>query len=217
MNYVLRYSRSKILKIIWCFARLFVPLHYVIRDSRIANWKYKAMKQNGMKPQDVVVLMKKITPQGQTMLNKDIATSLGISASEVSEAMERSRVAQLVDSTKTRINTLALKDFLISGLRYVFPIQPGALVRGVPTAVSAAPISQYVTSGNEMFVWPYKKGTMRGQAITPLYSTIPEAVKKDEDLYKLLVIADTLRMGRVRERDVAIQELDKYIAAYGNQ
>ena len=174
------------------------------------------MKQNGMKPQDVVVLMKRITPQGQTMLNKDIAQSLGISASEVSEAMERCRVAQLVDNAKKRVNVLALKDFLTGGLRYVFPIQPGNLVRGVPTAVSAAPINQYIPS-DEVFVWPYKKGAVRGQAITPLYSTIPEAVEQDADLYKLLVIADTLRMGRVRERDIAIQELDKYIAAYGNQ
>lgn len=175
------------------------------------------MKQNGMKPQDLVVLMKKMTPKGQIMMNKDVAVSLGISASEVSEAMERCRVAQLVDNTKKKVNVLALKDFLVSGLRYVFPIQPGALVRGIPTAVSASPISQYVPSGNEVFVWPYKKGTIRGQAITPLYSTVPEAIMQDEDLYRLLVIADTLRFGRVRERDIAIQELDKYIMAYGNQ
>ena len=170
-----------------------------------------------MKPQDVAILLKRMTPQGKVMLNKDIATSLGISASEVSEAMERCRVAQLVDNSKKRVNTLALKEFLVNGLRYVFPIQLGSVVRGVPTAVSAPPINQHISSDSERFVWPYKKGMVRGQAITPLYSTIPEAVEKDADLYKLLVIADTLRMGRVRERDVAIQELDKYIAAYGNQ
>jgi hypothetical protein len=44
---------------------------------------------------------------------------------------------------------------------------------------------------------------------------VPEAAEKDPELYRLLVIADTLRMGRVRERNVAIQELDKYIEAYG--
>ena len=175
------------------------------------------MKQNGMKPQDLVVLMKKMTPLGQSMMNKDVAASLGISASEVSEAMKRCRVAQLMDNTKKNVNVLALKDFLVSGLRYVFPIQPGALVRGIPTAVSAEPISQYVQSANEVFVWPYKKGTVRGQAITPLYGTVPEAIMQDEDLYRLLVIADTLRLGRVRERNIAIQELDKYIMAYGNQ
>ena len=174
------------------------------------------MKQSAMKPQDVAILLKRMTPQGKGMLNKDIAASLGISASEVSEAMERCRVAQLVDNEKKRVNALALKDFLVNGLRYVFPIQPGSIVRGVPTAISAAPINQYIPSENESFVWPYKNGTMRGQSITPLYATLPKAVEQDADLYQLLVIADTLRMGRVRERNIAIQELDKHIANYGS-
>ena len=131
--------------------------------------------------------------------------------------MERCRIAQLVDSKKARVNTLALKDFLVSGLRYVFPIQPGNLVRGLPTAVSASPIKDYVDSGKEAFVWPYKGGTLRGQAISPLYKTVPEAVLRDEELYHLLVIADTLRMGHAREREIAIRELDKYIATYADK
>ena len=175
------------------------------------------MKQSVMRPQDVAILLKKMTPQGRMMLGKDVAASLGISASEVSEAMERCRVAQLVDNSKSRVNTLALKEFLVNGLRYVFPILPGSVVRGVPTAVSAPPINQYISSDGETFVWPYKKGTVRGQAITPLYATLPEAVERDNDLYRLLVIADTLRMGRARERNIAIQELDKYIEAYGHR
>lgn len=170
-----------------------------------------------MRPQDVVILLKKMTDEGSRMMNKDVAATLGISPSEVSEAMERCRIAQLVDSKKARVNTLALKDFLVSGLRYVFPIQPGNLVRGLPTAVSASPIKDYVDSGKEAFVWPYKGGTVRGQAISPLYKTVPEAVLRDEELYHLLVIADTLRMRRVREREIAIRELDKYIAAYADK
>lgn len=174
-------------------------------------------KHNGMRPQDIVVLLKKITPQGWSMLNKDIAYSIRISPSEVSDALERCRIAQLMDANKTKVNTLALKDFLVYGLRYVFPIQIGNIVRGMSTAVSASPISDQISNENEKFVWPYKKGTTRGQAIEPLYKTLPEAALNDEDLYKLLVIAETLRMGRVRERDIAIQELDKYISAYVNK
>ena len=36
-------------------------------------------KINGMRPQDIVVLLKKITSAGKAMLNKDVAQSLGIS------------------------------------------------------------------------------------------------------------------------------------------
>lgn len=148
---------------------------------------------------------------------KDIAASLSISPAEVSEAMERCRVALLVDNDKKRVNTLALRDFLVYGLRYVFPAQPGSIVRGVPTASSASPISDHVASSKENYVWAYKKGAMRGIAIEPLYSTVPEAVSNDEELYRLLVIADALRIGRVREKEIAIQELDKAFEEYGKE
>ena len=172
-------------------------------------------KINGMRPQDIVVLLKKITSAGRGMLNKDIAQSLGISPAEISDAMERCRIAQLVDNDKVRVNTLALKDFLVYGIRYVFPAVTGRVMRGVPTAVSASPIKDQIAQGKDVFVWPYKKGTVRGQAIAPLYATVPEAVANDEELYKLLVIVDTLRMGRAREREIAISELDKSFVQYG--
>ena len=172
-------------------------------------------KNNGIRPQDIVVMLKKITPSGRQMLNKDIAASLGISPAEISYAMERCRVAQLVDNDKARVNTLALKEFLVYGLKYVFPAVPGRVMRGVPTAVSASPIKEHITQSNDLFVWPYKKGTMRGQSVNPLYPTVPEAVANDEELYQLLVIVDTLRMGRAREREIAIMELDKAFEKYG--
>jgi len=186
-----------------------------IRNSRIVNLICMNKKINGMRPQDIVVLLKKMTSSGKTMLNKDIAASLGISPAEISDAMERCRVAQLVDPTKSRVNTLALKDFLVYGLKYVFPIVPGSIIRGVPTAVSASPIKEQISQSADTYVWPYKKGNMRGQSVNPLYVTVPEAVTKDEEFYHLLVIVDTLRMGRMREREIAIVELDKAIERYG--
>ena len=186
---------------------------FAIRKSQIHVLMTK--KHNGMRPQDVVILLKKLTTSGKCLMNKDIAASLLISPSEVSDAMERCRIAGLVDNQKSVVNTLALQDFLVSGLRYVFPVQPGAIVRGMPTAVSASPIKEQISVGNENFVWPYKNGTMRGQAILPLYATVPEAASNDDELYRLLVVAETLRMGRTRERTIAIEELRKACEAYG--
>ncbi len=171
-------------------------------------------KNKGMRPQDIVVLLKKMTSSGRQMLNKDIAASLGISPAEISDAMERCRISQLVDNDKARVNTLALKDFLVYGLRYVFPLQLGGVVRGVPTAVSASPFKEQIAQGKDVYVWPYKKGTVRGQSIPPLYATVPEAVANDEELYRLLAIVDALRMGRAREREIAISELEKSFAQY---
>lgn len=59
-----------------------------------------AKSHNGMRPQDIVILLKKVTPTGRSMTNAMIAKELGISASEVSEALERCRIARLVDNLK---------------------------------------------------------------------------------------------------------------------
>lgn len=171
-------------------------------------------KQIVMRPLDIVILLKKISPAGFDMNGKQLADSLGISAAEVSIAMERNRLAGLVDESKSRINTLAFKDFLFFGIKYCFPVKPGSLVRGVPTASSAAPISKTIASNGESYVWKDPKGTERGQSILPLYSNAPLAARKDADFYALLAIVDSLRIGKTRERQVAMEELDKYLEQY---
>jgi len=169
---------------------------------------------NGMRPQDIVILLKKITDKGNGLLNGQVAKELGISPSEVSEALERCRIARLVDANKQRVNILALEEFLVHGLKYVFPVQPQGIVRGIATATSASPMKEKIVSGQEQYVWPAAKGNMRGAAITPLYKTVPVAVAEDDMLYKLLALVDTLRIGRAREVEIAIVELKSILAGY---
>ena len=167
-----------------------------------------------MKEQDLVVLLKKITSKGRELSIRKLAEELGMSASSVSESLERSKKAQLVDRNKKHVNTLALQEFMVHGLAYVFPAETGRVIRGVPTYVSASPIKEQVTNTTDQYVWRYVKGEARGQMIEPLYPSVPEAALRDEELYRLLVIADTLRMGRSREKEIAIAELNKYILCY---
>ncbi|MCH8558679.1 MAG: hypothetical protein LAT84_12695, partial [Balneolia bacterium] len=97
-------------------------------------------------------------------------------------------------------------DFLEHGLKYVYPQHPGALVRGVPTAWSASPLADEIMS-EEKIVWPYAAGKVRGQAVEPLHPSVPVAVLQDEKLHELLSLADALRLGRARERKIAIEAL----------
>jgi hypothetical protein len=166
-------------------------------------------KHSGMRPQDILVLLKIVSMRNPDWLNLDIANSLKISQSEVSEALNRCKIARLMDSDKRKVYINSFKEFLIYGLKYVFPAEPGPIVRGIPTAHSASPIKEHISSGNENFVWPYSKGILRGQAIEPLYDTIPIVVQNDQLFYELLVIIDTFRVGRVRENKIAIDELEK--------
>ena len=52
---------------------------------------------------------------------------------------------------------------------------------------------------------------MRGLAITPLYTSVPEAVEDDARLHLLLSALDIIRVERVREFDKALALLHKEI------
>ncbi len=165
-------------------------------------------RHNGMRPQDVAVLLKVIIAGKGPWLGRDLAQALHLSAAEVSYSLRRSAIAGLYDPVQRKVSRRALLDFLRSGLPYVFPQRPGSIVRGVPTAHSAPPLALQI-SGVEPYVWPSAKGTVRGQAIEPLYSGAIDAALEDEDLHQLLALVDALRVGRVRERELAMQELRK--------
>ena len=151
--------------------------------------------------------MKIVALQDKEWRYIDIANAINISPSEVSEALNRCVIAKLIDSKKRTVRINALNEFLIYGLKYVFPIEPGAMVRGVATAHSASPIKEYFAKGVEVYVWPYAKGKQRGQAIEPLYKTLPAVIEDDQLFYELLTIVDTIRVGRAREVKIAVEEL----------
>jgi len=165
-------------------------------------------KHSGMRPHDVVVLLKIAAKGNEPWLMKDLSIELGISPSEVSESLHRSAYSGLISQNKKQLMKMALLEFLQYGLKYVYPQQPGALVRGIPTAYSAPPLSKYIVS-NENIVWPYAEGNVRGQALEPLYSGAPKAGLQDSKLYELLALTDALRIGKAREKTIAMEELKK--------
>ena len=165
-------------------------------------------QQLQMKPQDVLLLLKIISMNNQSWNQKPIAEALGMSQSEVSESVARSKYAGLLDPSGKQVMRLSLMDFLQFGIRYAFPQKPGPVVRGIPTSHSASPLNNEIQS-TENYVWPYAKGSMRGHSIIPLYTSVPKAALKDKDLYEMLAMVDALRVGRAREKEIAITELKK--------
>jgi predicted transcriptional regulator len=165
-------------------------------------------KHNGMRPHDVVILLKIATKGTDSWTMKDLAYEAKISASEVSESFNRSIYAGLLSSDKKQLMRSALLEFLEHGLKYVYPQQPGALVKGIATAYSADPLVKDIQS-SEQVVWPFAEGDIRGQAIEPLHPNVPAACLEDKKLYELLALADALRIGRKREKQMAMEELKK--------
>lgn len=165
------------------------------------------MKSNNtLKPQDILILLKICTLGEKDWFQHDLSEALGISQSEISECLSRSKYSGLIDANRKKVNVLSLLEFIQYGIKYVFPQQPGAIVRGVATAHSAPPLDQEIIS-DQNYVWPYARGDMRGQAIQPLYRTIPKAVLNDKKLHEVLALVDAIRVGKVREQHLAISLL----------
>jgi hypothetical protein len=141
-----------------------------------------------------------------------LADSTGISKSEVSLALQRCYEAGLAKPDRInripRVNANALSEFIIYGLKYVFPVKPAEITRGIATAWAAPVLQGQVMSAGELVpVWPDARGHTRGQAITPLFKSVPYAVRHDPRLYSMLALTDAVRIGQSRERKIASENL----------
>lgn len=137
-----------------------------------------------------------------------LSQQLAMSSSEVHACVRRLTASHLYSPILNRINRAALHEFLVHGLRYAFPAVISEQVRGVSTGVTASGLSSKIFVGfNEQWVWMSDFGVELGRRVEPLYPSAPEAATRDPALHQLLALADVLRFGRARERQMAGSEL----------
>src|SRR5258708_25310761 len=95
-------------------------------------------------------------------------------------------------------NNNNLKEFLIHGVKYAFPVERGGPTRGIPTAEAAPPLSQYFPESFPLPpVWPCADAdqrSTRGLEFSPLYKNVVTA-SRDPKLYELLALVDAIREG----------------------
>lgn len=165
-----------------------------------------------LKPQDVVLLVKLLANAKQAWSQNQLALHLCMSVSEVNAGIKRLRQAGLLQFIQGKNHPIqsAVEEFLISGVKYIFPAQLGEYTRGIPTSYAAPVFKGQIVSGQDPIpVWPYAEGGQRGLALKPLYSSVPKSVIQypDSEFYGLLALIDAIRQGRVRERNIAIKLL----------
>lgn len=151
---------------------------------------------------------------------RGLANVLGVSKSAVNISINRSVDSGLaMYDRKTRLpraNAKALYEFMVYGLKYVFPVKAAEITRGIPTSFSAPVLSNEVMSaGDYIYVWPDARGKEKGQALEPLYKSVPFAVKHDLFLYEVLALLDAIRIGSPREMNVAKEKLSERLLNYG--
>ena len=162
-----------------------------------------------LRSQDIVVLLKLSLEKGRPTYLR-LANELHLYPSEVYASIKRTRISHLVqgEGQEERLNRTGLLEFLLHGIRYVFPAENGALTRGVPTGYAASPLKEHIApDGDPVPVWPYAEGPVRGYSFSPLHKNVPKAALEDARLYELLALVDAVRDGRARERELAGREL----------
>lgn len=110
-----------------------------------------------------------------------------------------------------RVHTRNLAEFAVHGAKYAFPAERLPVALGIPTSHSAPAFVGVFAPGSDDWVWPHPHGTVRGQGLEPLHPSVPYAAMQDARLYELLALFDALRVGRARERGMAIERLPALI------
>jgi biotin operon repressor len=186
---------------------------------------------NGMKSQDLVVLLKLVSLQEQEEQSgpgqlqgsfqgddpysvRNLEALLGISKTEINASIKRSLSSGLAikdrDTGRANPNRRNLNDFIVHGMKFVFPAKPGAMTRGIPTAFAAPMLKSLLASGGDyIYVWPFANGGDMGQSVTPLFKSVPEAVQRDVRLYEYLSLVDAIRLGNQRETGLARERLSE--------
>ena len=166
-----------------------------------------------LKPQDICVMLKLITMGNRKWTYAELGKKLFMSASEVNAGVKRAIGARLAISSEPfnsspRPIRRALEEFLVHGVQYAFPPDRGELTRGLPTASAAPPLKDLLSPTEDPPpVWPSPEESVRGYSFSPLYKSVPKAARLDNELYELLALVDSIRGGRARERNMAVEKL----------
>jgi len=157
-------------------------------------------KQPSLRPSDIALALQLARAPGSRYA--DLSAGLILGLAEVHRGVRRLERAGLLLAGERRVNRQALLEFLVHGVRYVFPAVLGVETLGIATAAGAPGLAGKLPSGVAV-VWPLAEGKVRGLSVVPLYGAAPRAALADEQLYRALALVDVLRLGQVRERHLA--------------
>lgn len=171
-----------------------------------------------IKPQDCMILIKLVANSEKAWSQRDLAKNLYISLAETNAGIKRLIEMGLLrrDNKSSHLipNLSTVEEFLVHSIKFLFPGKLGEFTRGIPTGIAAELFQNKIATGNDpLLVWPDALGEVRGVALLPIHPSIPKSIRynPDNEFYEILVLLDVIRLGRPRERNIAIQLLKERI------
>jgi len=191
----------------WTYARL---AHELGLSASEAHAAVKRGVQSGLLLQN-----RQPEPAASTVDAPDQA-ALAVHDSNAIYRVRRKRVRPSADDAGAADNPVRphphnLAEFALHGAKYAFPGVRLPLAVGVPTSHSAPVFAGVFAPGSIDFVWPHPNGTVRGVGVEPLHPAVPFAAMQDARFYDMLALFDALRVGKVRERTMALERLQALI------
>ncbi|NWF46511.1 hypothetical protein F3K02_14820 [Hydrogenophaga sp. D2P1] len=190
----------------WTYARLAQELGLSASEAHAA---VKRGLQAGLLDQNYAVVPPSLAVDIATLAAMPFQEPLGI----YRVAKKRSRRPSADDQADNpvRPHPHNLAEFALHGAKYAFPGIRLPLAVGVPTSHSAPAFAGVFAPGSMDFVWPHPNGTIRGIGVEPLHPSVPFAAMQDSKLYEMLALFDALRVGKARERGMALERLQTLI------
>jgi hypothetical protein len=137
-----------------------------------------------------------------------VASGLGISQSNVHRALAQLDRSGLLFEGGARRS--ALYELIVHAVRYVYPAELGPPTRGMATAHAGPTLASQVRSETP-YVWAFDLGSDFGPSVAPLHPCVPAAAARCAPFYELMALIDVMRVGRVREREIALVRLDELL------
>src|SRR5438445_13148768 len=111
-----------------------------------------------MKPQDIVVLGKLLSYQkrSKNWTQASLAEELCLSPSQVNYAIKRLLASRLLSNIRIESELKPVpfiqlcEEFLIHGLKFVFPPEFGSRSPGIPTGYAAPPLNKIIGSTSDL-------------------------------------------------------------------
>lgn len=160
-----------------------------------------------LRGQDIVLLVRLLRmPPSWTV--RELSDGLELGVGPVHRSLNRLVEAGLYDPHRKRVVVGAAEEFLLHGMRYVFPARPQGEVRGHLTAWAASPLRELLVDESPLPpVWPASDGRVRGLALEPLHPSALPAARADRVTGERLALLDALRAGDARVRGLAAEQL----------
>lgn len=199
------------------------PQDFVVALKLVAwgdqRWTYAQLAQElGLSASEAHACIKRglqagLLVQNYEALAPEVAALMVHEPAAIYRVARRKRVSREdapVDNP-VRPNARQLAEFALHGAKYAFAADKTPLTIGVPTSHSAPAFAGVFAPGSEDYVWPHPNGIVRGIGIEPLHPSVPFAAMRDPSLYEMLALFDALRVGRARERGIAVERLQALI------